>query len=141
MTAAVLQNAQPFPRESQLPSTINTKTATAKPLVQRHDVHTTLNFFQDNEDGSPPAPTYIDKPETYKRPSDTQPVTIHDIAGQEADFTLDKQGFQIAKHVSSEKDFVDDDAIKTQYYDEVEQILKDAYVPQPYFYHYRVDEL
>jgi len=37
---------------------------------------------------------------------------------------LDKTGFQIVKHASAEKDFLDDDQIKKVYYPEVEELLK-----------------
>lgn len=94
--------------------------------AQGRDVQTQLNFFKDNEDGSPPAPTYVDKPESYERPSDTRDVTIHDVRGREDEFSIYKQGFQIYSHVSQEKDFLDDEKIKEVYYPETEQLLKDA---------------
>ncbi|PNP60305.1 hypothetical protein THARTR1_00329 [Trichoderma harzianum] len=79
--------------------------------IPKHDVNTILNFFKDNEDGSPPEPTY---------------VTIRDVAGEEDKYTLDKNGFQFHRHTSIEKDFLDDDQIKAQYYSETEQLLKDV---------------
>lgn len=94
---------------------------------QSHDVDTSLNFFKDNEDGSPPHATYVGKPETFQRPRDTHKVVIHDVSGEEDKYTLDEQGFQFLKHVSSEKDFVDDDKVKNGYYKEVDQLLKDVY--------------
>ncbi|KAL7951708.1 hypothetical protein V8C42DRAFT_304954 [Trichoderma barbatum] len=95
--------------------------------IPKHDVNTTLNFFKDNEDGSPPEPTIVGKPETYyKRPIASHDVTITDIAGDEDRYTLDKSGFQIHRHTSVEKDFVDDEQIKAFYYPETEQLLKDV---------------
>ncbi|KAJ5087978.1 hypothetical protein N7456_011594 [Penicillium angulare] len=91
-----------------------------------HHVQTVLNFHKDNEDGSPPAPTYAGRPETYERPRVTVPVTIHDVSGHELDYTLDGQGFQFYYHESKEKDFLDDEKIKREYYPETEQLLKDA---------------
>ncbi|GIK01906.1 hypothetical protein Aspvir_005947 [Aspergillus viridinutans] len=91
-----------------------------------HHVQTTLNFLKENEDGSPPAPSYVGKPETYYRPSVTLPVTVHDVSGHELEYTLDKNGFQFYYHESKEKDFVDDENIKREYYPEIEQLLKDA---------------
>lgn len=89
-----------------------------------HDVQTTLNYYLD--DGKPPAPAYIGKPETYERPLDARPTTIHDVRGHEHEYSVDKQGFQFYKHSSAEKDFVDDAQIKRVYYPETEQLLKDA---------------
>ncbi|RWA05167.1 hypothetical protein EKO27_g9931 [Xylaria grammica] len=53
-------------------------------------------------------------------------VKVTNIAGREAEFTLDKQGFQIHRHVAQEKDFTDDEHIKAVYYPETEQLLKDV---------------
>lgn len=93
-----------------------------------HHVQTTLNFFKANEDGSPPHPTYVGQPETYERPYTPLSVTVHDISGHELDYALDTHGFQLYYHESQEKDFLDDEKIKREYYPETEQLLKDAYV-------------
>ncbi|KAI0467364.1 hypothetical protein F4859DRAFT_518055 [Xylaria cf. heliscus] len=90
------------------------------------EVEAVLNYFKDNEDGSPPAPTYVNRPETYERPVAPEHVKITNIAGREAEFTLDKQGFQVVPNVAQEKDFVDDEHIKAVYYPETEQLLKDV---------------
>lgn len=91
-----------------------------------HDVETTLNYYKDPGDGSEPAPAYVGRPETYERPAETLDVTVHDIRGQEKNYTLDQNGFQIYAHRSVEVDFVDDEKIKSVYYPETEQLLKDA---------------
>lgn len=92
----------------------------------RKDVPTSLNFHKDNEDGSPPEPSYVERPQTYERPVNTHNVTVEDVRGREEQFSIYKQGFQIHQHVSKEKDFLDDDHIKEVYYPETEQLLKDA---------------
>ncbi|PVH96920.1 hypothetical protein DM02DRAFT_598370 [Periconia macrospinosa] len=79
-----------------------------------------------NADGSPPHPTYTDRPETYNRESNQHNVTVHDVRGREDQFTLDKNGFQFYKHESSEKDFLDEEKIKEGYYRETEELLKKA---------------
>lgn len=91
-----------------------------------HHVDTVLNYFKPNEDGSPPHPTYVDRPETYDRPVEPHPARITDISGNESAYTLDKSGFQIHQHVAREKEFLDDDQIKAIYYPETEQLLKDV---------------
>jgi hypothetical protein len=53
-------------------------------------------------------------------------VTVTDISGNELDYTLDGNGFQIFYHESEEKDFLDDEKIKAVYYPETKQLLKDA---------------
>ncbi|KAK5800864.1 hypothetical protein VI817_003076 [Penicillium citrinum] len=99
----------------------------AAPVPDRpHHVQTTLNFFKENEDGSPPAPAYVNQPQTYERGYVSLPVTITDVSGRELDYTLDAQGFQFYYHESIEKGFLDDEKIKRDYYPETEQLLKDA---------------
>lgn len=101
-------------------------TQTTERHVAKHNVDTVLNYFKENEDGSPPHPTYIDRPETFDRPFESHPVTVKDIAGEEDRYTLDKNGFQVHSHVATEKAFTDDEQIKSSYYAETEQLLKDV---------------
>jgi len=112
--------------EVQLPTAVPFGGIAPAPEVASHDVDTILNFHKANEDGSPPHPTYTDRPETYNRPSEPHPVRITDVTGQESSFTLDRNGFQFVKNTAEEKDFVDDDHIKSVYYPEVEALLKDV---------------
>lgn len=97
---------------------------------QKRDVRTTLNYYKPNEDGSPPQPTYIDRPETFDRPVEPHDVLIRDVRGATDDeagsHTLDGSGFQFHKHEATEKEFVDDDKIRAGYYAETEQLLKDV---------------
>ncbi|KIX06074.1 uncharacterized protein Z518_04048 [Rhinocladiella mackenziei CBS 650.93] len=93
---------------------------------EKHQVHTQLNYYKDPGDGSPPPPSYVGKPESYERPTEPLDVTIYDIRGEEQNYNLDKNGFEIYRRESVEKDFLDDAQIKAQYYPETEQLLKDA---------------
>lgn len=115
------------------PSLRTTNPIISSPSEKPHHVQTTLNFFKDHEDGSPPTPNYAGSTDSYrKQPHEIFPVTIHDVSGHELDYTLDKNGFQYYYHTSAEKDFLDDEHIKRIYYPETEQLLKDAYVsPSP----------
>jgi len=90
------------------------------------NVRTTLNYYKDPGNGSAPEPSYVGRPETYERPVETANVTITDVSGNEDKYSLDGNGFQIYPHVSEEKDFLDDEKIKREYYPETEQLLKDA---------------
>lgn len=97
--------------------------------LQNHkprDIVTTFNYFKDPEDGSEPEPSYVDKPLSYERPNISQQLVVHDIRGTEDEYTLDTTGFQVVKHESVEKDFVDDEHIKAVYYPETEELLKKA---------------
>ncbi len=98
-----------------------------KTVVQKpRDIFTTLNYYKDPEDGSPPHPTYVDRPETYDRPFEAHPVTVHDIGSKDHEYSLDVNGFQVHRHDATEKDFLNDDQIKKSYYPETEQLLKDV---------------
>ncbi|KAL0932551.1 methyltransferase-like protein [Colletotrichum truncatum] len=90
----------------------------------KKDVYADLHYYKENEDGSPPHPTYIDRPETYDRPFETHNVKIQDVTGEEDKFSLDQNGFQIYRHQSSERDFLDESSIKSGYYLETEELLK-----------------
>jgi hypothetical protein len=134
MAAAVV--ASPSSAPSYKPQALQLMTTPTPAGPQ--DVKTTLNYYKPNEDGSPPHPTYTDRPETYERPNDVRPVTVSDVRGRESDFTLDGQGFQFQRHAATEKNFLDDEKIKSAYYAELEQFLKDLYVPSHImnFYHF-----
>ncbi|KAK3373104.1 hypothetical protein B0T24DRAFT_719848 [Lasiosphaeria ovina] len=95
--------------------------------VQQHNVNTTLYYYNEEEGGNPPAPAYVGRPETaIDRPVVPVNVVVTDITGSEDKYTLDSHGFQIHLHESKEKEFVDDDKIKAEYYAETEQLLKNA---------------
>ena len=65
-------------------------------------------------------------PQIASRPTVSVPVEVTDISGSENKYSLDSHGFQLVHHESQEKAFVDDDQIKSNYYSEVEQLLKDT---------------
>lgn len=98
----------------------------AQRRVPKHDVNASLNFYEPNADGSPPPPTYVDKPETYRQQRDTHQILIKDVAGEEDKYSLDRNGFQVYQRAAAERDFLDDDQIKAGYYAETEQLLKDV---------------
>lgn len=89
-------------------------------------LHAAFNYYLAPADGSPPPPNYVDKPETYDRPVDTLVLPVRDIRGDEDKYTLDTTGFQVIKHASAERDFLDEEQIKKVYYPEVEAILKET---------------
>ncbi|RAH46238.1 uncharacterized protein BO95DRAFT_412688 [Aspergillus brunneoviolaceus CBS 621.78] len=112
-----------FPASNTLPP--QTK-STPQPRTSPHDVHTVLNYIKEVEDGSHLRPNYAGKADSFERPSESVPTTIHDVSGHEAEYTLDGYGFQFHPHVSAEKDFLDDEQIKRVYYPEVDRLLKEV---------------
>ena len=130
MAFSAIQQSQGHPTTFEPPDN-HTQIASSATPSQPHHVATTLNYYKDPGDGSEPHPSYVGKPDTYQRPSEILDVTVHDIRAHEDWYSLDKNGFQVYRHVSVEKDFVDEEQIKTQYYPETEQLLKDACASQP----------
>ncbi|KAH9907871.1 hypothetical protein F4778DRAFT_719470 [Xylariomycetidae sp. FL2044] len=102
---------------------------TASP-VPRGDVTARLNFSQRPAPGVT-AFNYVDTPPEGEPQrnieSEPQDVRITDIRGREAEFTLDRDAFQVVGGVppSREVDFVDDESIRANYYPEVEKFLLD----------------
>lgn len=128
MATTVVQHLAPSEGPPYFGSTQNQPTQSiTSPLALKRDVLAELHYHKENEDGSPPHPTYVDKPETYNRPFETHQVKIRDVSGDEEKYTLDQHGFQIHRHQSAEKHFLDDAQIKSGYYEEVEQLLKSVY--------------
>ncbi|KAH9939814.1 hypothetical protein B0H21DRAFT_31508 [Amylocystis lapponica] len=99
--------------------------ATAAVLSPR-DVSTTLNYYASVGDGKPYQYTFEPPAGTERTNIGTEPkpVVIHDVRGKEDTVSLDTTGFQFVKYPSVEKDFADEEAIKTKYYQEVEDILR-----------------
>jgi len=95
-------------------------------VLSPHDVPTTLNYYAAIGDETPYQYVY-EPPEGVQKNNigtDPQPVVVHDARGRESEFSIDTSGFQFVKHVSAEKEFLDEERIKTVYYQEVENILK-----------------
>ena len=99
----------------------------AAPLpLSPHDISTTLNYYAPLGDDVPYIYAY-EAPDGRPRTNvgtDPHPVVIHDARGNEADYSLDKTGFAFVKYPSAEKDFIDEEAIRSVYYKEVEELLK-----------------
>ncbi|KAL0951867.1 hypothetical protein HGRIS_008527 [Hohenbuehelia grisea] len=102
--------------------------ATAAVLPTPHVVHTTINYVKPVV-GEAPYFYVNGAPEGKKRTNiETEPrdVVVHDVRGREDTVGLDKTGFQFLEHTSEEKEFRDEERIKTIYYKECEELLKRA---------------
>jgi hypothetical protein len=51
-------------------------------------------------------------------------VKVENVRGREKEFTLDKAGFEFHTAPSREKDFEDEESIRTTYYEDVSETLK-----------------
>lgn len=95
-------------------------------VLQPRDVHTTLNYSTFTTSETPYTYVYTppdNKPRTNLAP-EAHPTIIHDIRGKEDTVSLDQNGFAFVKYPSEEREFVDEERIKSVYYKEVEELLK-----------------
>jgi hypothetical protein len=92
----------------------------------KHNVATTLNYWDDPGDGTPPTPIVIGKGRiTNERPHLAHDFIVTDVSGDEDQYSLDTTGFQYCHHGSREKTFIDEQAIESTYYEECKQLLRD----------------
>lgn len=89
-------------------------------------VTATINFVIPPTDGSPLVfdPSKGDNPRNFEQVA-TQ-VEIENVRGKEADYTVDKTGFQFFKRTPTVTDFTDEENIQKHYYPEIEQVLKES---------------
>ncbi|KNG86409.1 putative methyltransferase [Aspergillus nomiae NRRL 13137] len=99
------------------------------PRVPRGPVEAEIVFFKDPADGSAPF-NYVEEPpegQPQRNYSDvSHKVQIADIRGQEDQFTLDHDAFQVLQGIPSQttyETFNSDEAVKQLYYPEVEKLL------------------
>lgn len=66
--------------------------------------------------------------------------TIYDIRGRETDFKADSHGFQVCRQETAVQDWTNKDVIETQYYAEMDRLLKKELegVDETFFYDWRV---
>ena len=55
----------------------------------------------------------------------TRKMTVRDIRGMEDKFSLDENGFKFVQLPSKHRSTEDDETIKTQWYPEVSEVIKD----------------
>lgn len=96
-----------------------------KPGYKGHTVLTTLNYYADPGDGSPPVPVIVGgNTVTNERPIVAQEVAVRDITGEEDRYTLDSHGFQLIPHDTEFSDFRNLEALRSDYFPEVERLVQ-----------------
>ncbi|KAF2170041.1 hypothetical protein M409DRAFT_64422 [Zasmidium cellare ATCC 36951] len=97
--------------------------------IPRGEAHSSLTFYKSPEDGATPFNYVETAPEGMPQRNygeHTREITIQDIRGREHEFDMNVNGFGTVSGIESkEKDFTDDEAIKENYYPEVEKLLLD----------------
>eukprot|EP01088_Endostelium_zonatum_P008364 TRINITY_DN2114_c0_g1_i2.p1 TRINITY_DN2114_c0_g1~~TRINITY_DN2114_c0_g1_i2.p1 ORF type:complete len:269 (+),score=52.82 TRINITY_DN2114_c0_g1_i2:109-915(+) len=91
-------------------------------------VPTTLNFYTGTTDGAKPY-VYIGAEKRTVRDNLIRkdlPVEVYDVREvQDKSFTVDTSGFELLNRPTQFKNYDNDEAIKTEYYAEIETILKE----------------
>lgn len=73
---------------------------------------------------------------TNERPTVQQTVAVRDITGEEDRYSLDTHGFQLLHHESRTKQFDDVEVLKSDYFPEMVELVKNMYGrPSPYYLH------
>lgn len=89
-----------------------------------------MNYFNPPKDGSVPY-NYVEEPPEGQPARNFDDydidVQLRDVRGKESEYNLDKDAFSVISNVpdSAEKDFIDDDSIRKNYYPEVEKLILD----------------
>jgi hypothetical protein len=81
----------------------------------KHDLPTTLVYYNEESDKDP-----------YAHQGKPISATVNDISGNENKYSLDNDGFQLVYQVTKVTDFLDEANVKTNYYPEIEQLLKEV---------------
>ncbi|GAQ04173.1 hypothetical protein ALT_1494 [Aspergillus lentulus] len=110
-------------------TTTSTTTTTGVDPVPRGPVDVELTFYEAPADGSTPY-NYVESPPAGVPRSNygekVHKVSLTDIRGHEADYTLDTHAFQVLQHIPTSTTYstFDSDAeVQRVYYPEVEQLL------------------
>lgn len=92
----------------------------------RH-VRATMGYYKPKADGALPE---VDDLAIIlgSKDMDCREVEINDIRGNMNFYHLEEHGFQVLQHTSSVDDFNDEDAIKSTYYREIEELLIKRFV-------------
>jgi hypothetical protein len=108
------------------PSGQDNNVVISAPATTPRNVPTEIAYY--SEPG-PRAPVYITNNKSrVKNINKFQPATVYDVRGSGVEHTLDVSGIQFVKQESklSVQEFDDDEKIKTAYYAEIEEVLKNV---------------
>ena len=92
-------------------------------------VEATISYWRDPGDGSDPDANYYKELLVGHRDEDKHKTTVRDIRGTESVYALDTHGFEIRRLPSKERDITDQEVVKTDYYSEISDLIKEMFVP------------
>ena len=83
-------------------------------------VEAPINYFLDPDAGGRRSEIH----HLIKGTFSPQQVEVADIRGREAEFTLDKHGFELVKHDMPQQPVVSDDIVKSKIYPQCAELVK-----------------
>lgn len=92
----------------------------------KHNISTALQYVKLSAAGEALGPSTWGKTDFESDREELVPVVIHDVRGNENQYTLDANGFQLVKHKCSmtKKEFAEEGNIEKIYYPEIAEVVK-----------------
>lgn len=92
------------------------------------DVETTISYWRAPEDGSLPDAEHFKELLLGHRDEEKQRIIVRDIRGTESTYFLDTHGFEVHKLSAKGRDILDQEVVKTKYYEEISNLVKEMSV-------------
>lgn len=83
----------------------------------KHNLSTTLFYYNEDGDASP-----------YAHTGKPCSAIISNVTGDKGKYSLDEHGFQLVNQTTKVKDFLTPATVETDYYPELEKLLKEVYL-------------
>jgi hypothetical protein len=94
----------------------------------KKDVEAVISYWRDPGDGSLPDPD--NDAEIFLGHHDEENRTMHitDMRGAESSYSLDENGFEVHTLPQNERDWANEEIVRTEYFAEVSGLIKKALV-------------
>jgi len=101
----------------------------------KKDVEAIISYWRDPGDGSLPDPENDAEIFLGHHDEDNRKMHITDIRGAESSYSLDTNGFEVHTIPVKERDWENEEIVKSEYFDEVSDLIKRVLVhPDGAFY-------
>jgi len=94
----------------------------------KKDIEAVISYWRDPGDGSLPDPENDAEIFLGHHDEENHAMLIRDIRGAESSYSLDTHGFQVYNIPKKERDITNEDFVKTEYFDEISNLIKSALV-------------
>jgi hypothetical protein len=93
----------------------------------KKDIEAVMSYWRDPGDGSLPDPENDAEIFLGHHGEENHTMLIRDIRGSESSYSLDRHSFQVYT-ISKERDITNKDFVKTEYFEEISNLVKTALV-------------